>query len=138
MYFSVQNYPTGNPRPYDDTGWTMQYMRNVKLNTVTDKAVLDRPMTMLTADAKPAGGIEGSGGVLVVDHTTDNNLVSFRFRNPNVKMLAAEDDFEMSGHKFRAGAFIDSGCRSREAGTDDSGSGPFRVGGQRGAGSENA
>ena len=21
-----------NPRPYDDTGWTMQYMRNVKLN----------------------------------------------------------------------------------------------------------
>ena len=32
MYFSVQNYPTANPRPYDDTGWTMQYMRNVKLN----------------------------------------------------------------------------------------------------------
>ncbi len=24
MYFSVQNYPTANPRPYDDTGWTMQ------------------------------------------------------------------------------------------------------------------
>ena len=31
MYFSVQNYPPANPRPYDDTGWTMQYMRNVKL-----------------------------------------------------------------------------------------------------------
>ena len=25
MYFSVQNYPAANPRPYDDTGWTMQY-----------------------------------------------------------------------------------------------------------------
>ena len=31
MYFSVQNYPPANPRPYDDTGWTMQFMRNVKL-----------------------------------------------------------------------------------------------------------
>ncbi len=30
MYFSMQNYPLANPRPYDDTGWTMQYMRNVK------------------------------------------------------------------------------------------------------------
>ena len=30
MYLSVQNYPPANPRPYDDTGWTMQYMRDVK------------------------------------------------------------------------------------------------------------
>ena len=41
MYFSVQNYPPANPRPYDDTGWTMQFMRNVKLNAVTDKAILE-------------------------------------------------------------------------------------------------
>jgi hypothetical protein len=106
MYFSVQNYPTGNPRPYDDTGWTMQLMRNVKLTPVTDKAVLDHPMTMLMADAKPAGSIDGTGSVVVVDHTTDNALMAFRFRNRDVKMLAAEDDFELGGHKFRAGAFI--------------------------------
>ncbi len=42
MYFSVQNYPPQNPRPYDDTGWTMQYMRNVKLTPVTDKSVFER------------------------------------------------------------------------------------------------
>ena len=59
MYFSVQNYPAANPRPYDDTGWTMQYMRNVKLTPVTDKSVLDQPMTMLTADAKAAGRRRG-------------------------------------------------------------------------------
>ena len=106
MYFSVQNYPTANPRPYDDTGWTMQYMRNVELTPVSDKVILDRPMTMLTSDAKAPGGIDGSGSVIVVDHTTDNTLVSFRFRNRDVKMLAAEDDFEMNGHQFRAGAFI--------------------------------
>jgi Zinc carboxypeptidase len=106
MYFSVQNYPPANPRPYDDTGWTMQFMRNVKLTAVTDKEILNQPMTMLAADAKPAGSIAGSGNVLVVDHTTDNALMAFRFKNAGVKMLAAEDDFELSGHKFRAGAFI--------------------------------
>ena len=60
-------------------------------------------MTLLTADAKAPGGIEGTGSVLVVDHTADNNLVTFRFKNKDVKMQAAEDDFEIAGHKFRAG-----------------------------------
>ena len=42
----------------------------------------------------------------MIDHTTDNTLMTFRFKHRDVKMLAAEDDFELSGHKFRAGAFI--------------------------------
>jgi hypothetical protein len=106
MYFGIQNYPPQNPRPYDDTGWTMQLMRNVKLQPVTDKAVLDHPMTMLKADAKATGGIDGSGDTLVIEHTTDNALMAFRYRNANVKMLAAEDDFSAGGHSFHAGAFI--------------------------------
>ena len=63
-------------------------------------------MTPLTADVHPAGRIDGSGKTLVIDHTTDNALMSFRFKNARVKMLAAEEDFEAAGHKFRAGAFI--------------------------------
>src|SRR5215467_6322602 len=106
MYFSIQNYAPQNPSPYDDTGWTFQYMRDVKIVAVGDKAVLDQPMTLLTADAKAPGGIEGTGGVLVVEHTADNNLVTFRFKNANVKMSAAEDDFELAGHKFRAGSIV--------------------------------
>jgi hypothetical protein len=84
----------------------MQYMRNVKVTPVTSKAILDGRMSLLTADAKPAGGIKGSGSTLVLEHTTDNALMSFRFRNPGVKMLAAEDDFDLAGKKMRAGAFI--------------------------------
>src|SRR5206468_3763652 len=49
---------------------------------------------------------EGSGRVPVVDHTGDNNIVTFRFRNRDVKMLAAEEDFELGGHTFRAGSII--------------------------------
>jgi Zinc carboxypeptidase len=106
MYFSVQNYAPANPRPYDDTGWTFQFMRNVVIKPVVDKSLLTQQMTMLTADAKAPGGIDGTGPVLVVEHTTDNNLMAFRFKHKDVKMQAAEDDFELSGRKFRAGAFV--------------------------------
>src|SRR5262245_39369515 len=112
MYFSIQNYAPQNPSPYDDTGWTFQYMRDIRILPVDDKSILEQPMTMLTAAAKAPGGIEGtvstgaSGLTLVVDHTADNNLVTFRFKNADVKMLAAEDDFEVAGHKFRAGAIV--------------------------------
>jgi hypothetical protein len=106
MYFSLQNFAPANPRPYDDTGWTFQLMRNVTITPVADSSILTRRMTMLESEARAAGGIDGSGNVLVVDHTTDNNLMAFRFRHAQVRMLAAEEDFEMSGHQFRAGAFI--------------------------------
>jgi Zinc carboxypeptidase len=106
MYFSIQNYPTANPRPYDDTGWTMEYLRNVKLTPLSDKSVLTQPMTMLTAEAKAAGGVDGGGSTLVIEHTSDNNLMKFRYKNTDVKMLVAEEDFDLNGRKLRAGAFI--------------------------------
>ena len=106
MYFSVQNYPPQNPSPYDDTGWTFPLMRDVRIVPVTDKNVLDQPVTLITSDVKADGGVSGDGSILVVDNTADDSLVTFRFKNADVKMEAAEDDFELGGHKFRAGAFI--------------------------------
>jgi len=106
MYFSVQNYAPQNPRPYDDTGWTFQYMRDIKLMPVTDKGLLDQPMTLITSEVRAPGGIEGDGPVVVVAATADNNIVTFRFKNADVKMSAAEDEFEAGGHKFHAGSII--------------------------------
>ena len=106
MYFSLQRFSLDNPRPYDDTGWTFQLMRNVVIRPVEDPTILERDMTMLTAPAPQVGVVDGGGDVIVVDHTTDNNLMTFRFRHAEVRMLAAEEDFEMDGHEFRAGAFI--------------------------------
>src|SRR5439155_14531185 len=40
MYFSIQNYPPQNPSPYDDTGWTFQLMRDLRIVPVTDKTAL--------------------------------------------------------------------------------------------------
>lgn len=110
MYFSLQSFSLDNPRPYDDTGWTFQLMRNLDLEAIEDAEILEQDMTMVTAPVMAAGGIVGRGDVLVVDHTTDNRLVTFRFRHADVAMLAAEEDFELDDHEFRAGAFIIPGA----------------------------
>ncbi|MGD2046304.1 MAG: M14 family zinc carboxypeptidase [Gemmatimonadota bacterium] len=110
MYFSLQAFSLDNPRPYDDTGWTFQLMRNVELEAVEDPAVLDRDMTLLAGPARQTGGVvDGRGDVLVVDHTTDNNLMAFRYRHADTPMSAAEEDFELDGQAFRAGAFVIEG-----------------------------
>jgi hypothetical protein len=106
LYFSVQNYPAANPRPYDDTGWTMSYMRNLRMQTIHDPAVLKQPMTLITADVAPKGVIAGAGKTILVNHTGDNELVTFRFRLKDVKMLAAEAAFDAGGKHYAAGTFI--------------------------------
>ena len=102
----TQWYAADNPRPYDDLGWTFPYLRNVRHHIVKDASILEQPMTLLTADAKTMGGITGTGTTLVINHTTNNRLATFRFRHPGVKMLAARKAFEIDGRKFAAGSFI--------------------------------
>ena len=112
LYFSLQNYPVSNPIPYDDTAWTMPLMRNVTVRPVTDKAVLDQPMTAIASDVVVPGMVHGAGDTLVVENTTDNVLATFRFKNPDTKMEAAEEDFSVDGHTLRAGAFIPASATS--------------------------
>ena len=106
LYFGLQNYPVANPLPYDDTGWTMPLMRNVTVRKVVDKSLLDQPMTAIAKDVVVPGVIQGTGDVLVVENTTDNVLATFRFKNVDTKMEAAEEDFDLDGHHLRAGAFV--------------------------------
>ena len=106
VYLGTQFFAPGNPSPYDDTGWSLPLLRNVKLMKVEDKGILDRPMTLVAADVKVPGTITGSGNVVIVDHNGDTAVAPFRFANADVKMLAAEDAFDAAGRKFPAGSFI--------------------------------
>ena len=81
-------------------------MRNVVVKEVKDKSLLDQTMPAIAKDIAVPGVIQGSGDVLVVENNTDNVLTTFRFKNPDAKMEAAEDDFDVDGHHLRAGAFI--------------------------------
>ena len=114
MYFALQDFSPANPSPYDDTGWTFPLMRNVTVTALTDSTVLTRAMTPVTSAVVAPGGIAGTGTVVVVDNATDNRLMSLRFRLPNVKMQAAENDFDADGHHFGAGSFIIANANAAE------------------------
>lgn len=105
MVLDTQFYSPRDPRSYDDTGWTLGALRNVKTMRITDQAILDAPMQK-TARVETAGGVEGKGMTFLIHHNTDNALATLRFRMPNTTMEAAEDAFEADGIRFKAGTFI--------------------------------
>ena len=54
-------------------------MRNIKTVRVTDRGVLQVPMTLLAADAAVRGRVAGSGPNFVINHNADNTLATLRF-----------------------------------------------------------
>jgi hypothetical protein len=108
MLLDTQYYNVNDPNPYDDTGWTMGPMRNVKTVRIVDKSVLEVPSTLLTADVKVKGALSGPSNSVayVINHNTDNTLATFRFRLKDVKMSAAEDSFKVGDQQFNTGSFI--------------------------------
>jgi hypothetical protein len=105
MLLDTQYYSPRDPRSYDDTGWTLGALRNVKTTRVTDLSILGAPMQKMSK-IEAAGGIDGEGKIFLIQHNTDNTLATLRFRLASVPMEVAEDSFEADGIKFKAGAFI--------------------------------
>src|SRR6267143_2082727 len=109
MLLDTQYYNVNDPRPYDDTGWTLGALRNIKTVRVTDKSVLQAPMTLLFADAKVTGKIASAASspvAYLINHNAENTLMTLRFKLKDLKIAAAEEPFEAGGQKFNAGTFI--------------------------------
>jgi hypothetical protein len=108
MLLDTQYYNVTDPAPYDDTGWTMGAMRNVKTVRVTDKSVLDVDARLLTEDATVTGQLAGPASAVayLINHNTDNTLATLRFKLKDVKMSAAEDSFKIGDQQFNTGTFL--------------------------------
>src|SRR5205085_850277 len=108
MLLDTQYYNVNDPAPYDDTGWTFGAMGNVKTIRVTEKAVLQAPMTLLTSDAKVTGIISSAATPVAhaINHNAENTLMSLRHKLKDLKINAAEETFEACGQKFNAVSFI--------------------------------
>jgi hypothetical protein len=109
MLLDTQYYNINDPRPYDDTGWTLGPLHNVRTVRVTDTAVLQAPMTPLAAEWRPEGAVIGSGPVLLVEGRAESQLATLRFRLKDATVSVAEEGFEAGGRKLPAGALIVSG-----------------------------
>src|SRR5262245_1363737 len=107
MLLDTQYYNVNDPRPYDDTGWTLGALRNVKTVRIKDETVLDVPMTLINGPARVAGKVEGLGkSGYIINHNAESVLAQLRFRLKDVKMNASEESFKVSERNFNAGSFI--------------------------------
>ncbi len=108
MLLDTQYYNATDTRPYDDTGWSLGPLRNVTTVRVTGTAILRAPMLMLTAPARPSGGVKGvdAATVYLIHHNADNALATLRFQLRDVKMSAAQETFSAGGRSFGPGSFV--------------------------------
>ncbi|MDE2875998.1 MAG: M14 family zinc carboxypeptidase [Gemmatimonadota bacterium] len=106
MLLDKQYYNPDDPRPYDDTGWTIGPLFNAKTVRIEDTAILDADMTLVptvTVD----GGVEGRrGGTYLINYNADNTLAQFRFAHDDLVIHAARADFTEDDREFNAGTFV--------------------------------
>ena len=107
-YLSKQDYGANDPPPYDDTGWTLQYVRNVALRPITDTSVLHAPATLLTSDARVKGQVTGvrNPAAYLIAPTTESGLIQFRFALRDARMWASEDSFTVDQKAWGRGTTI--------------------------------
>jgi len=102
---AVQRYKPDDPSPYDDTGWTLDELRHVETYTISDSAILSKPMRPLTADATVAGRVVGSGATLLVRHIGDWRSAVFPWKAGG-RVTVADTAFSVGGATYPAGTFI--------------------------------
>ena len=107
MLLDTQYYNVNDPRPYDDTGWTLGPLRNVKTVRVKDEKILDAAMAATDRPAKVTGKLEGTGKAgFIVNHTGESAVTQLRYRLKDVKFSAAEAAFKVGDKSYNAGSFV--------------------------------
>ncbi len=102
QYWSTRD----NPDIYDDSGWTFGELGNVRVVRVMDESVLDASMEMIRRTITAPGEVVGNGSVYVVNHNTDNTLITLRYRHRDADFSVAEEPFKLDGRQFNRGSFI--------------------------------
>ncbi len=108
ILLDIQYYNPNDPRPYDDTGWTLGPLFDVRTERVEDVTILDAPMSLVQGAVAAPGGVENAQGAVafLIRYNADNRLTTFRYAQRNLRIDAAEGGFEAAGRSFGAGSFI--------------------------------
>jgi hypothetical protein len=109
MMLDRQYFNVNDPRPYDDTGWTLGPLYNVKTVRVEETEALKVPMNLIEDITVPGGTKSlqrGSTQAFLINHNADNPLATFVFKNSQLKMHAAAESFKVKDKSFNAGTFI--------------------------------
>jgi len=103
---AIQHYEPDDPRPYDDTGWTLDALRHVETIAIADRAVLDQPMTLLAEDAVVSGAVSGRGAILLVPHLGDWRSAALPWKVGGATVEVADSAFTVGKRTYPAGTFV--------------------------------
>lgn len=108
MLLDTQYYNPNDPRPYDDTGWTLGLLHNIETHRTTDQKVLDVAMNLITEDVEIKGRVinKNKATAFLINHRAENALMKFRFDLEDFKILVAERSFKVGDETFNSGTFI--------------------------------
>lgn len=113
MMLDSQYYNPGDPRSYDDTGWQLGPLFNVKTVRCKDVKLLDGAMTLLPTNPSFAVTLSGANQVrpvsFVLKNTADLGYIRLKAQMPKVELMAAETEFtnkEGAEVKYPAGTLI--------------------------------
>ncbi len=104
-------YVRGEERLYDDTGWTLGYLKNVECKRVANADVLKVPMHEWTGD----GAQPSVPKLFAVENNADADLARFRWSQKNAHVLVADEELTAGGKKLAPGTLIVSGADSAPA-----------------------
>ncbi|MBD3413807.1 MAG: hypothetical protein GF421_05175 [Candidatus Aminicenantes bacterium] len=108
MLLDTQYFNPNDPAPYDDAGWTLGPLHDVKTIRVTDQQILDVPMNLVSDDVHIRGEMlyPKKAEAFVIDHNAENALTRLRYELKDFEIRAAEKSFEVNDRSFRRGSFI--------------------------------
>jgi len=92
--------------PYDDTGWSFPALFDTEAVRVTDRQVLEAPMSRIEAPVRSPGGVTGRGPVLVAPQRGDDAMISLRYALGDATVEAAAAPFKAAGHDYPRGTWL--------------------------------
>jgi hypothetical protein len=92
--------------PYDDTGWSLSQLFNLKVTRVTDPAVLKAPMTLIDRPTFLYGGASLRGSFAVIPNYGQTTLLAIVYKLKGTPVQLTEKPFDAEGHHFPAGSLI--------------------------------
>jgi hypothetical protein len=103
---ALQRFRPDDPSPYDDTGWSLDQLRQVTALTIADSSVLTKPMRMLDADVTVGGSVAGSGSTLAVRPVGDWRSATLPWKVGGTEVSVADSAFTVGGSLFPAGTYL--------------------------------
>lgn len=98
-------YVRGEERVYDDTGWTLGYVKNVDFKRVVNTDVLK--VSMHPWDGKiPAAGSGSNTSVVAIRNYADTDLIRLRYALPDAKFTVTEEEYKQKGSVWPVGTVL--------------------------------